>query len=101
MRPINTSNVIQGQPHPLPEIQMASLSDLFFNYDHPSLDAFYRSKVTEHDDPAAALMATIDDRDEEQAALLADAKDFADTLDNATGIKLDPEALVADFFSRV
>lgn len=97
--------IMQTQPHPDPVVREASISDLFFNHEHENLMAFYREtdvpSEARADDPADVPRLMEEDRAKERAALLLDAKAFADTLDRATGLKVDPEALVDDFFNRV
>lgn len=76
-------------------IQQASLSDLFFNYEHPERDALYRSRGT----PTQSVRDVISEEDE-RAALLKDAMSFAAVLKNGTGMLLEPAELVDDYLSR-
>lgn len=92
----DTMNVIMDLPADNPVVQTAALSDLFFNYEHPTRDRLYQR----HGTPTKNARAVISEEDE-RAALLADATAFAETLRLATGVILDPPALADDFLARL
>lgn len=74
----------------------ATMSDLFFNYEHPAYDRVMSGR-SEYDAPT----------DEEiQAALLEDARDFCSTFfegqpDELRAADESPEAFVKDFLRRL
>lgn len=77
-------------PHADSMIQVAAVSDLFFNYEHPNRDKLYAP-------PPEQRSFT---EEEKAAALLEDARNFASTLLNATGLLVTPEDLVRDYLNR-
>lgn len=77
-------------PHPDRMVQLASFSDLFFNYDN----ARYKSLAGSTSSDFAA------DADDLKAALREDAVEFIETLARATGWGLDPDELVEDYLAR-
>lgn len=80
-------------PPPDSLLQQASMSDLFFNYDHPE---DYRFNAGRDGDG----LSDDDYNTARRAALMLDAEGFAETLRNATGIDVIPSELVEDYLAR-
>lgn len=87
--------ILREGPHPDALVQDASLSDLFFNYDLANLRAFDADTPPDDEEPDFDPGGI-----KRREALLKDAMIFAATLQNATGVRLEPSELVRDYLDR-
>lgn len=83
-----------NDPHEDSLVRMASVSDLFFNYQHDHL-ALAR-KV----DPGLSGMSMEAFIASERDGLRLDAVEFSDSVRAAFGWNIDPDELVEDYFGR-
>ena len=76
----------------------AAVSDLFFNFEHQAYDALMRARQP---DAKGRRRVEAASPDEIEAALRADAAEFAVLVEDAFGINLDTDALAADCQRRI